>query len=517
MYMDDLLFSTHTLEEARTVALESIELLASRGFQLVKWTSNKQAKSALTEISKDKLAASIRTINLQTEADTLPEFKAVGCVWDAEQDLLKIEFSFDCPKQFTRRNLLSQINRQYDPLGFSAPLFLKGRLIHQQLAIDGLSWDEKVGPQCAKAWNDWLNLCTKWKDISLPRCYFANASVSVKDPKECKFKLHVFSDASNQAYGSVVYLRRIVKEIPSTSFVFGKSRIILRHQQNWPIGRKELVAAVMSVKLLDDAFKALRLPKCTKHFWSDSKVVLQWILNPNLRLPKFIARRIEIIHRLSNLNNWKYCATDINPADVATRPLTKSSYTRIEFWLKGPKFLTQRKPTLIELQTYVSNATRIVNDRPLTSLSDNPLDYNAITPASILTPSLDPALPIGHPHSTDHLRRDFRYNMALAQRFWERWIKFYLPQLQRRKNWLKIVDNIEVGQLVLVSGPSDFNTRGKYRLGRISRVLPQIQKGKAIVRRAIVKVSTIKDTTGEPQVTEIERDLSKLAPLEFSE
>ena len=174
--------------------------------------------------------------------------------------------------------------------------------------------------------------------------------------------------------------------------------------------------------------------------------------------------------------------------------------------------MTQRKPTLIELQTYVSNATRIVNDRPLTSLSDDPLDYNAISPASILTPSLDPALPIGHPHSTDHLRRDFWYNMALAQRFWERWIKFYLPQLQHRKKWLKIVDNIKVGQLVLVAGPGDFNTRG-----RISRVLSQIRKGKAIVRRAIVKVSTINDTAGKPQVSEIERDLSKLAPLKFSE
>ena len=97
----------------------------------------------------------------------------------------------------------------------------------------------------------------------------------------------------------------------------------------------------MSVKLLDNAFKALYLSKCTKHFWCDSKVVLPWILNPNLRLQKFIARRIEIIHRFSSLNNWKYCATDANPADIATRPLTKSSYTRTEFWLKGPKFLNQ--------------------------------------------------------------------------------------------------------------------------------------------------------------------------------
>ena len=135
-----------------------------------------KSKSALTKISKDKLAASIRTINLRTEADTLPEFKAIGWAWDAEQDLLKIEFSLDSPMQFTRRNLLSQINRQCDPLRFSSPLLLKGRLILQQFAIDGLSWDEELEPQCAKAWNDWLNLCMKWKDILLPRWYFANAS-----------------------------------------------------------------------------------------------------------------------------------------------------------------------------------------------------------------------------------------------------------------------------------------------------------------------------------------------------
>ena len=161
--------------------------------------------------------------------------------------------------------------------------------------------------------------------------------------------------------------------------------------------------------------------------------------------------------------------------------------------------LTQRKPTLIELQIYVSNATRIVNDRPLTSLSDDPLDYNAITPASILTLLLDPALSIGHPYSTDHLRRDFQYNMALAQRFWDRWIKFYLPQLQGRKKWLKIMDNIKVKQLVLIAGHGDFNERGKYRLGRISKVLPQIRKGKAIVRRAIVKVSTLMTPRKNPK------------------
>ena len=84
--------------------------------------------------------------------------------------------------------------------------------------------------------------------------------------------------------------------------------------------------------------------------------------------------------------------------------------------------LIHRKPTLVELQTYTSNATRLVNDRPLTAQSDDPLDYNAISPSSLLTPSLDPVLPIGQVHDRDHLRRDYRYNCSLAQQFWERWV-----------------------------------------------------------------------------------------------
>ena len=83
-----------------------------------------------------------------------------------------------------------------------------------------------------------------------------------------------------------------------------------------------------------------------------------------------------------------------------------------------------RTPTLVELQTYICNATHIVNDRPLTPLSDNPRDYTAISPSSLLTPLNDPHTPLGQPHNKDHLRRDYRYNISLAQQFWERWIRF---------------------------------------------------------------------------------------------
>ena len=44
----------------------------------------------------------------------------------------------------------------------------------------------------------------------------------------------------------------------------------------------------------------------------------------------------------------------------------------------------RRKPTLIELQTYASDAARIVNDRPPTTLSDQPNDLLVITPSCFL-------------------------------------------------------------------------------------------------------------------------------------
>ena len=69
--------------------------------------------------------------------------------------------------------------------------------------------------------------------------------------------------------------------------------------------------------------------------------------------------------------------------------------------------------------------------------------------------------------------------------------------------------------MVLVGGPDDITKRGHYRLERVARILPQIRRGRAIVRRAIITVMVLNEKTGVHQATEVERDLSKLAPLKF--
>ena len=86
MCMDNLLYSTDTLDKAQTISSESISLFSSRGFTLVKWTANKPAKPVLASQSEYKLAPLVRTTDLQADNEPLPNLKAIECLWDAEQD-----------------------------------------------------------------------------------------------------------------------------------------------------------------------------------------------------------------------------------------------------------------------------------------------------------------------------------------------------------------------------------------------------------------------------------------------
>ena len=177
-------------------------------------------------------------------------------------------------------------------------------------------------------------------DVSLASYYFEGfIPVSPKD--HVIYQLHSFSDASSSAYGSVVNLRRLVNGVASVSIVFGRSKVVLRHQGSWPIACKELVAALTTTELSRQAFEALGLPGCKRYFCCDSRNVLQWIKNKDLRLDKFISRRVEKILLLSEPTDWKYSATSLNPADVAFHPNGVKKPEARRLWYEGPDFLKQ--------------------------------------------------------------------------------------------------------------------------------------------------------------------------------
>jgi len=63
---------------------------------------------------------------------------------------------------------------------------------------------------------------------------------------------------------------------------------------------------------------------------------------------------------------------------------------------------------------------------------------------------LDSSLPPDVFFQADEYRRFWRAVQLLADLFWRRWTKEYLPLLQRRQKWLQPQRNLKVGDLVLV-------------------------------------------------------------------
>jgi len=79
----------------------------------------------------------------------------------------------------------------------------------------------------------------------------------------------------------------------------------------------------------------------------------------------------------------------------------------------------------------------ILNNRPPTPVSDHALDLSVLTPASLLTGTLDSCLPADVFIEADGFRRSWRSVQLLADCFWKRWVKEYLPLLQHRQKWSK--------------------------------------------------------------------------------
>lgn len=104
------------------------------------------------------------------------------------------------------------------------------------------------------------------------------------------------------------------------------------------------------------------------------------------------------------------------------------------------------------LSTIVAEVTNILNSRPLTRNSSDPKDSDPLTPNHLLHLRSSMSLPPGVFENDDrHTQRQWRQAQFLANLFWKRWMKEYLPQLQRRQKWNEVERNLKVDDIVLLT------------------------------------------------------------------
>ncbi len=151
------------------------------------------------------------------------------------------------------------------------------------------------------------------------------------------------------------------------------------------------------------------------------------------------------------------------------------------------------------LQTVMCEVEAILNSRPLTSVSDNLNDLEPLTPNHLLQLKVQPLLPPGLFVKEDlYSRRRWRQVQYIADLFWKRWIREYLPLLQARQKWSRTRRNFCQGDIVLVADASA--PRGSWMLARVTEAFPD-SKGLVCSVRLQTKTS------------QLERPVSKLCLL----
>src|SRR5207237_1670696 len=117
-------------------------------------------------------------------------------------------------KKMTKRNILSAAQKVFDPIGFTSPEMVVPKMLMQEARSLKLDWDQELPKELKQKFWDWYEELEYIKAVRIPRNMTGGGKMGFPE-------LHLFTDASKDAYAAVVYLRNG----NSVQLVQAKSRV----------------------------------------------------------------------------------------------------------------------------------------------------------------------------------------------------------------------------------------------------------------------------------------------------
>lgn len=330
-YMDDLMTGCETQEGCILLQQEITSILASAKLPLRKWCSN--SSFILERISKD-MHDPLFTLDIGHDDDVV---KSLGLCWKPILD----EFQFNViplPKRtrLTKRTLLSDLNKVFDPLGFLSPVLIKGKIFVQQLWQLKIDWDTPLSEEIQRKWKQYYTELHQLKDLVIPRKSQPATSNVVE--------MHGFCDASIEAYGVCIYVRTLDQQGQwHARLLCSKSRV--SPLKGATIPRLELSGALLLAQLAEKVAHSWDIKIEDFKFWTDSMVVLAWLNSQTSRLKTFVANRVCQILESTSIEQWMHVKTGDNPADVLSRGVTPQELHNQKLWWQGPQWLSEDSTT----------------------------------------------------------------------------------------------------------------------------------------------------------------------------
>lgn len=167
------------------------------------------------------------------------------------------------------------------------------------------------------------------------------------------------------------------------------------------------------------------------------------------------------------------------------------------------EILKEKFPQEYVLRTAFAEIEHILNCRPLTHVSSDPDDSEALTPNHFLIGPSYAVLPCTKIEEKNmNLLSKWKAAQKLTDIFWQRWSREYLPSLICRKKWHQDHRNIKKGDVVLLNDPD--RPRNIWPKGIVTEVYPAKDK-----RIRVVDVRTTNGST-------LRRPVARLCILDVS-
>ena len=190
-----------------------------------------------------------------------------------------------------------------------------------------MDWDEPLSDELRRQWESIAKDLESFTHLKVPRCCI------LVDQYPTSVWLHGFSDASQCAYASVLYLSSSYADSHTeVRLLCSKTRVAPTKRQTIP--QLELLRALILARLVQSVSASLPVLNGT-YLWTDSMTVLHWICNKKV-WKQYVQHRVNEIRELTD---WNYCPGMLNPADLPSRGLGTIDLINKTLWWNGPEFI----------------------------------------------------------------------------------------------------------------------------------------------------------------------------------
>ena len=362
--MDDHLDSAPTEEEALEAIEGLIRLYKPIGLEIAKFYTNNL--SVNEKIPKDVKPSEIM-FELAKSFTEMPDselesnkllIRTLGQLWNMKTDMFTFRsITIDSelrkndkkPFYWNKNTVLSQIAKVFDPLGYLTPIMIKGKLLYQSLFTEKYEWLDPLRDAEMEIWEDFVQNLPQINLLTFPRILVPG----LEEDWESR-QMHVFCDASQNAYAAVAY---IVTKNRKTGYYsnFEKARNKIKPRQHKrTIPQLELMAIEFAISIIDELAETMDLSvEKDCYIWSDSKTALQWLRMDPETLTVLCRNHVLKIRDRISTSRIKWVSGSENPADYATKYNTVKQLLKKPDWTTGPSFLLKSEehwPKLPELE-----------------------------------------------------------------------------------------------------------------------------------------------------------------------